>query len=104
MSSIVDNEDAMTTFEDMFGPVVTPPNNDIEYFEEHSDALEAAKALNEEEPLLHFWTIVDADEEMWVCEGNRFVNRMHMWLVTTKPHHFEGNQFLWYRFEDDAPD
>ena len=101
MGVIVEHEDAMSTFEDMFGPIITPTSDDIEYFEDHAEAVEAAKALNGEEPLLHFWTIIDEEEDMWVCEGNRFVNRMHMWLVTTKPHNFDGNTFLWYRHEEE---
>ena len=101
MSVTIDHEDAMTTFEDMFGPTITPSSDEIEYFDDHAEAVEAAKNLNKEEPLLHFWTITEEDGEMWVCEGNRFVNRMHMWLVTTKPHGFEGNAFLWYRHEEE---
>ena len=101
MSVTIDHEDAMTTFEDMFGPTITPSSDETEYFEDHAEAVEAAKNLNKEEPLLHFWTITEEEGEMWVCEGNRFVNRMHMWLVTTKPHGFEGNAFLWYRHEEE---
>ena len=95
---IVDHEDAMSEFDDRFGPIISPPN--VEYFEDYEEAIEAAKKLDEEVPANHFWTIVEYEDEMWVCEGNRLVNRMHMWLVTTEPHNFEGHEFLWYRDEE----
>ena len=60
----------------------------------------AAKKLNSDSPMSHFWTVIEADDEdaLYVDEGNRLVNRMHMWLVTTRPHNFDGNIFLWHRF------
>lgn len=101
---VVDHDDAMNTFEAAFGPIILPQNADdgVDYFEDHSEAIRAAEVLNSEDPLSYFWTIVEAEDEQWVCEGNRFVNRMHMWFVTTKPHNFEGNEFLWYKFDDDT--
>lgn len=98
----VDSLDAVEVMGKMFGPFMVPDSEDegILYFQNFGKAVEAAESLNKDEPMNHFWTIVEAENEQWVLEGNRLVNRMHMWLVTTKPHNFEGNDFLWGRFED----
>lgn len=99
---VIDSLDAVEVMEEMFGPFITPEGEDeaIMYFQDFRKAMEAAESLNKDEPLNHFWAIIEAENEQWVLEGNHIVNRIGMWLVTTKPHNFEGNDFLWGRFED----
>ena len=100
----VDHEDAMDVMERMFGPIIKPETAEEgrDWFDNFSEAVDAAKLLNSESPMSHFWTIIEADNEdaLYVDEGNRLVNRMHMWLVTTRPHNFDGNIFLWHRYEN----
>lgn len=89
---------------DMFGPVIASNRDgeEYEYFEDFIKARAAAEVLNSSGPLNHLWTVVAADDEqaLYIQEGSRFVNRMHMWLVTTRPHNFDGNIFLWHRYEN----
>ena len=85
-----------------FGLFVRPEGSDMEYFEDLDQAMAVATRLNAEEPTCHLWTIVDGDDGMYVSEGSRWVNRMHMWLVTRRPHDFMGNEFVWCLYDEDS--
>ena len=73
------------------------PDNNGDYFENYSDAMDAARRLDPKSPERHMWTIVEADDgdSLWLSEGIRFVNSMHMWCVSKQSHNFSGNDFLW---------
>ena len=83
-----------------FTLIVVQEEAECDYFEDLDEAIKAADSVNPDEPFCSLWTIVDGDDGMYVSEGNRTVNSMHMWIVTKRPHDFQGNEIVWHMYEE----
>jgi len=72
------------------------PDNNGDYFENYQDAMDAARGLDPKSPERHMWTVTEGEgDSLWVSEGIRFVNSMHMWCVSKQSHEFGGHDFPW---------
>lgn len=80
-----------------YGPLIKPEAS-VDYFENLYQAICAATKIDGvSSPTNHLWTIVEAEDSLYILPGNRLVDRVHMWVVTTKPHNSTENTYTWHQ-------